>query len=60
MVAGFLVMPLACIWFGDEIGEYTGMLPGPGINKTTPGSFVRFGGWLLLLLPLFWFWLARP
>ena len=51
VVCVFLVLPLACIWFSDEIGGYTGMLPGPGINKRTPGSLVKLGGWVLLLLP---------
>jgi hypothetical protein len=33
-VAGYLLIPLLCIWFGDEMGDYTGTLPGPAINKT--------------------------
>ena len=60
LVCAFLILPLVCIWFGEEIGDYTGLLPGPGINKRTPGSLVKFGGWVLLLLPLVVFWLARP
>ena len=51
-VAGYLVLPLLCIWFGDEMGNYTGTLPGPAINKTTPGCLVTFIGWVLLLLPV--------
>lgn len=50
-VAGYLLIPLLCIWFGDEMGEYTGALPGPAMNKSTPGWLVRLGGWFLLLLP---------
>lgn len=46
-----LAFPLACIWFGDEVGEYTGPLWRP-ITKTTPGGLVRLGGWMLLLLPV--------
>ena len=49
--AGFLLLPLACIWFADELGDYIGILPGPGISKRTPGWMVRLGGWFLLLLP---------
>ena len=54
MVAIFLLLPLACIWFGDEIGGFTGMGGGSGpvITRTTPGCFVALGGWLLLLLPV--------
>lgn len=53
-----LVFPLLCIWFGDEMGEYVGKLPGPAINKTSPGSLVQAGGWVLLLLPFLVYWLA--
>lgn len=49
-VAGYLLIPLLCIWFGDEMGNYAGVLPGP--NKTTPGCFITVGGWVLLFLPL--------
>lgn len=49
----FLVLPLACIWFSDAMGGYTGVGMGRGaITSTTPGCFVAFGGWLLLLLPI--------
>lgn len=51
-VAGYLLIPLLCIWFGDEMGNYTGTLPGPAINKPTPGCLVTFAGWVLLFLPI--------
>ena len=51
-VAGYLLLPLLCIWFGDQMGNYTGTLPGPAINKPTPGCLVTIGGWVLLLLPV--------
>ena len=47
----YFVFPLACIWFGDEMGEYVGTFPGPAINRRTPGWMVKLGGWFLLLLP---------
>ena len=49
----FLILPLACIWFSDAMGGYTGLNFGtrPAITQTTPGCFVAFGGWLLLCLP---------
>ena len=50
--AGYLLLPILCIWFGDEVGAYTGALPGPGINRETPGWIVNIGGWFLLLLPV--------
>ncbi len=61
-VAGFrdmlyisLVLGLPCIWFGDELGGMVGGRLGHSqITSTTPGSVIRFVGWLLLLfLPLF-------
>jgi hypothetical protein len=51
-VAAYLLIPLLCIWFGDEMGNYIGSLPGPAINKPTPGCLVRIGGWVLLLFPV--------
>ena len=53
-LGGFLALPLACIWFSEAMGDYTGLNFGtrPAISRTTPGCFVAFGGWLLLLLPI--------
>ena len=52
-VAMFLILPLACIWFGDEMGQYTGVAFGRGaITSETSGGFVVFGGWLLLVVPI--------
>jgi hypothetical protein len=51
MVAGYLLIPFLCIWFPEEMGNYTGSLPGPSINRPTPEVLVRVGGWFLLLLP---------
>lgn len=49
----FLILPLACIWFGDEMGSYTGIGMGRGaITSPTPGWLVAAGGWLLLLMPV--------
>lgn len=52
VAGGYLVMPLLCIWFGDEMGGYIGALPGPAVNKPTPGCLVKICGWFLLLLPI--------
>ena len=48
----FLVLPLACIWFSEEMGSFTGVMRGQAITSTTPGCLVAFGGWLFLCLPL--------
>lgn len=50
-IAGYFLLPLACIWYGDEMGDYVGTFPGPAINRRTPGWMVKSGGWFLLLLP---------
>ena len=52
-LAMFLLLPLSCIWFSDMLGGYTGCaLMRGNIDRTTPGCFVAFGGWLLLFLPV--------
>jgi hypothetical protein len=49
-----LAVPLACIWFGDDLGEhYRDGTRFPEITGPSPGRFVRWGGWMLLLLPVF-------
>lgn len=50
----FLILPLALIWFGDDLGAYVGpsFRPSPRrITSRSPGSLVRILGWVLLLFP---------
>ena len=49
-----VVFGLACIWYGDSLGRMTGFrwFGCINISHTTPGGFLRFLGWILLLLPL--------
>ncbi len=42
-----LLIPLALIWFGDELGESTRLAP-PPVRKS-PGWMVKAFGWLFLL-----------
>jgi len=58
LLSGALLLPLACIWFGDELGEYVGVLPGPSINRKSPAWMVKLGGWVLLLLPVIIFFIT--
>ena len=56
----FLILPLACIFFGEPLGRLTEVrfhftYLRPMLTKRTPGFFVVLGGWLLLLFPLFVF-----
>ena len=53
----FLILPLACIFFGYEMGTLTGVRFSlnpirPVVNKPTPGMFVILIGWVLLFLPI--------
>ena len=50
-----VIIALALIWFGEEIGEYTGgfhRIGRPYITKKSPGALVSLFGWLLLALPV--------
>ena len=47
-----LLLPLACIWFGDEMGQWRGTIRLQAMTCSTPGCLVRAGGWLILLLPI--------
>lgn len=49
----FVILPLACIWFSDAMGGYTGFFGAGGypITQQSPGIFVRIMGWVVLLLP---------
>lgn len=51
-LASFLVLPLACIWFSEAMGNYTGPASAQAITRTSPGCVIAALGWLLLLLPI--------
>jgi hypothetical protein len=53
VVMGFVILPLACIWFGNAMGGYTGQAGSIGITAPSPGIFVCIAGWILLLYPIF-------
>jgi hypothetical protein len=52
----FLVLPMAAIWYGDALGDYTGTFPSVlstfPITGRSPGSMVTVAGWILLLMPI--------
>lgn len=56
-----LAFPLACIWFGEELGDfyYPEGNPDSEITKPSPAKYVIIGGWVLLLLPVWWTLLVR-
>lgn len=49
----FLILPIGCIWYGEDLGNYTGSIMSQGISRPSAGCVVSFVGWLLLFLPLF-------
>ena len=54
-IAMFLILPLACIWFSEAMGGFTGRIMlsfRPAISQTSPALLVAAMGWLLLLSPL--------
>jgi hypothetical protein len=51
----FVILPLACIWFSEAMGRYTGLgglAYGYPITGESPGILVCFMGWIVLLLPI--------
>lgn len=48
-----LLVPLAFIWFPDEIGNITGYFDSGYVNTRTPGVMIALTGWFLLVgIPL--------
>ena len=47
-----LLVPLACVWFPEAMGDYTGGIVGRGVSRQSPSAFVWFLGWVVLLLPI--------
>jgi len=53
LLIGYLVIPLGCIWFSEEVGGFTGIgAHGISISSKSPGIIIAIGGWLLLFMPL--------
>lgn len=47
----FCILPTACIWFPEPLGDYTGLFLLDSITSPSPALFVWAMGWLVLLLP---------
>ncbi|HWB61779.1 MAG TPA: hypothetical protein VG733_20010 [Chthoniobacteraceae bacterium] len=47
-----VILPLACIWFGDQMGGFLGQSGSGLITERSPGVLVCIFGWLLLLAPM--------
>ena len=44
-----LLLPVACIWFPQPLGDYTGIMRGQLMTSSTPAFLVCAGGWLVLV-----------
>jgi hypothetical protein len=53
----FVILPLACIWFAEPMGGFTGLSGSIWITAPSPAVFVCVAGWLLLILPLIFMFL---
>ena len=54
------LVPLALIWFPEEIGSLTGYYKTGYVNVQTPGLLVSMLGWLLLVgVPLIIYFVTR-
>jgi hypothetical protein len=55
-----LLLPLACIWFPQPLGDYTGIIRGQLMTSSTPAFLVCAGGWLVLVgVPLIAYAISR-
>jgi len=55
-----LSLPLALIWFPEEIGNLTGYFKTGYVNVQTPGVIVSFIGWFFLVgLPVLLYFMLR-
>jgi hypothetical protein len=44
-----LLLPIACIWFPEPLGGYSGTIRGQTMTSSTPAFLVCAGGWLILV-----------
>ncbi len=47
IAVGYMVLPMAAIWFGDELGSQSGLWL---VDRSSPGIIVKILGWILLCL----------
>jgi hypothetical protein len=55
-----LLLPLAFIWFPEEIGSVTGYFRSGYVNTQTPGIMITIMGWFFLVgLPVLLFFVLK-
>ena len=52
ILLAYLIIPIVCIWFSEEVGGFTGIAHGIFISSPTPGIFILIIGWVLLFMPV--------
>ncbi|MBI5846777.1 MAG: hypothetical protein HZB31_02280 [Nitrospirae bacterium] len=59
----FLLLPVAAVWFSDNMGAMTGARFGrlsvPAVTAATAADIVRSAGWIVLFTPVAGFMLKR-
>jgi hypothetical protein len=57
----YLLIPLALIWFPDELGGFTGYTGrGGNIDTPSPSILISFFGWFFLVgVPVLGFWFGQ-
>jgi hypothetical protein len=48
----FLLLPLACIWFPEPMGDFIGSAGSGFIDRPTPERTIFIAGWVFLFLPI--------
>jgi hypothetical protein len=59
VVAALLILPLACIWESELVGDYVGPWGIRYVTKRSPAKGVLILGWVLLLSPIVRFPISR-
>lgn len=50
LAAAFLVIPIACIWFSNEMGSFIGTMNLQYISARSPARLIEAAGWVIILL----------
>jgi hypothetical protein len=55
-----LLFPMACIWFAEPLGDYTGIIRGQLMTSSSPAVLVCTAGWFILIgVPIIVFFITK-
>jgi hypothetical protein len=57
----YLVLPWSFMKYPEELGSWSYGIPvgyNPGVNRTTPGSFVYLLGWIFFFAPAIYYFIV--